>query len=282
MDGIRLTEYEEIRNCIYFSSVLFVLVGIQRLLCYCCCARCCCQEPDPAKGEVEVKIDGKLVKTKHLLQVKEAKTAYILLWTGGVFGAHHWYLGRYTHACIAALTFNFFSIGWMFDLVFLPGYMAAYNRSTQYIAPYDGQFPRLCKLFPITAATIISIFLSSMAGIPRIVHGTGMIDLHQSLAGTNQNPFQLLDIDESFDISRSQLKDALQRSKKKLEKDPSTCTKKTCKAEHDDLKKAYEFVSRGRRSGDLNYEWIIIKDAFLDFPVLSPIKGFFVSYANRN
>lgn len=48
---------------------------------------------------------------------KSKKKAFWLCVFGGLFGLHYFYVGRRWRGCLAALTLNFFMLGWPCDLI---------------------------------------------------------------------------------------------------------------------------------------------------------------------
>lgn len=65
---------------------------------------------------------------------KKKLTAYFWWLFGGLFGAHHFYLGRDDHGIIWLLSFGgYFGIGWIRDLFKIPTYVADANDEPKYV-----------------------------------------------------------------------------------------------------------------------------------------------------
>ncbi|XP_061665384.1 dnaJ homolog subfamily C member 22 [Syngnathoides biaculeatus] len=60
--------------------------------------------------------------------VKSVMVAYALWAVGGLFGVHHLYLGRDSHALLWMLTLGGFGIGWIRELLRIPAYVGKANQ----------------------------------------------------------------------------------------------------------------------------------------------------------
>ena len=59
--------------------------------------------------------------------------AYIFWALGGLFGLHHIYLGRVTHAIFFNMTFAFCGLGWIYDFFHIPQYVKQANSDPIYL-----------------------------------------------------------------------------------------------------------------------------------------------------
>lgn len=59
--------------------------------------------------------------------MKSKGTAYLLLFLGGIFGIHRFYLGKIGTGIIYLCTAGLFGIGWFIDLFTLGGQVDVYN-----------------------------------------------------------------------------------------------------------------------------------------------------------
>lgn len=65
---------------------------------------------------------------------KSLKTAYVCWLLGGLFGAHHVYLGRYNQAFVYCVTLGGFLVAWLRDIYRLPDYLNESNDSDEFRA----------------------------------------------------------------------------------------------------------------------------------------------------
>ncbi|XP_061842034.2 dnaJ homolog subfamily C member 22 isoform X2 [Nerophis lumbriciformis] len=63
--------------------------------------------------------------------VKRVIVAYALWAGGGLFGLHHFYLGRDSHALLWMLTLGGFGIGWFREITRIPAYVGEANQHTE-------------------------------------------------------------------------------------------------------------------------------------------------------
>ncbi|XP_046411522.1 dnaJ homolog subfamily C member 22 [Neodiprion fabricii] len=74
------------------------------------------------------------------LGVKTKFTAYVLWLFGGIFGAHHFYLGRDDHGFLWWCSLGgYFGAGWLRDLFKIPGYVSDANNEPEYIEWFKNQ-----------------------------------------------------------------------------------------------------------------------------------------------
>lgn len=81
--------------------------------------------------------------TRFVAQNKSKKSkfwAYFLWLFGGIFGAHHFYLGRDDHGFIWWCSLGgYFGCGWLRDLFKIPTYVADANNEPDYIEWFKNQ-----------------------------------------------------------------------------------------------------------------------------------------------
>lgn len=208
-----------------------------------------------------MQVDGAECRIEHLKQRKELRTAYLLWCSAGLFGVHHFYLGRLTHGVLAASTMNFLALGWLFDMLAIPVYVRGVNSHCAPAARHDRSCGRICWRMPVASTLWAIVFMFGFACIPRWIHGSGLVDIDATLALTKSNPYQLLDLKSDTDQRTAAA--AFKRETLSLQKDcpalagsrkKSALTDKECKARQNELKKAYNYVTKkwtgdGKASG---------------------------------
>ena len=79
------------------------------------------------------------IQSDHSESVVQTKTNKSLFWAyfwwlfGGLFGAHHLYLGRDDQAFIWFCSLGGFILGWLRDIYRIPSYVAEANDSPEYV-----------------------------------------------------------------------------------------------------------------------------------------------------
>ncbi|CAK9004979.1 unnamed protein product [Durusdinium trenchii] len=203
-----------------------------------------------------VEVNGREVQVEHLIQMKDLRTAYALLFGAGFVGGHHFYLDRLLHGTIAATTGNFFGVGWMVDLLCLPYYTSSFNRTAT--ASRDRSCGRLCCCLPLVQCVVILVVCGIALGLPAFFHSAGVVDLEQRMAGTAGNPYVILDIDRDASAEElqkayeAQLRDVEASKDCKLKESKESRESKACRMKKKHLKKAIEFSLR--RSGETKEE----------------------------
>merc|ERR550514_2081187 len=97
---------------------------------FCCCRCCRKKEAFPVLSAEDLAPPGpQFVQLCHLQPRKSVCTAYFLWGCFGLFGAHHYYLGRLVHGLAATWTLNFVGVGWLLDGLLLSCYARGFNRS---------------------------------------------------------------------------------------------------------------------------------------------------------
>lgn len=70
-----------------------------------------------------------------MLSKKSVFLTYLLWLCGGVFGLHHFYLGRDLQGVLWWLTLGgYFGCGWIRDIFMIPEYVKEANRDADYMA----------------------------------------------------------------------------------------------------------------------------------------------------
>ncbi|KAF0307824.1 DnaJ subfamily C member 22 [Amphibalanus amphitrite] len=103
---------------------------------------------------------------------KSTCVAYLLWLTLGVFGAHHFYLGRDRQAFLWFVTFGGLLYGWFSDITRIPGYVDDANHDPEYLAELARKFKKHKKppvsLTRCTAQLLLGISwgYTAMAAVP--------------------------------------------------------------------------------------------------------------------
>jgi len=192
-----------------------------------------------------VKVAGRDLPVEHLIQTKDTRTAYFLWMTMGVLGGHLFYTDRLVHGVLAAVTGNFFGVGWFFDFFLIPTYVYAVNKQVPpEAARPDGSCGRICCRLPLAGIVMLMALLTFIFRFPSFLHGAGVVDLEQSLAGTAGNPYVILEVER--DAPPHELKKAYQSRLQELEASKDCKDRnKVCKAMKKDLKQALDFILYG-------------------------------------
>lgn len=219
--------------------------------CACCltvlrgmCVCMCCRSSTPAsQGGDEVSVEGQNEKVKvlHLQRSKELSTAYLLWWTAGLVGAHHFYLERLVHGALSLWTLNFLFCGWIIDGCLLPAYVYRHNRQVARMALSDGSCSRFWSRMPFGLVVVIISMVVVYLKAPGALHSAGVIDIERWAAETSKNPYLLLGLNQQKNHTLLGIKDAY-RVKLKPFEGIRLCNA-TCKSSKQDLRKAYEYVS---------------------------------------
>eukprot|EP00929_Paragymnodinium_shiwhaense_P019039 TRINITY_DN13100_c0_g1_i1.p1 TRINITY_DN13100_c0_g1~~TRINITY_DN13100_c0_g1_i1.p1 ORF type:complete len:329 (+),score=77.24 TRINITY_DN13100_c0_g1_i1:105-1091(+) len=232
-----------------FEAVVgLIIIAVCLVLSCCACQRCCrcCGLRPKAKNEEErkarkalekVKLGDREVLSEHLRRPKSAMVAYLLLFVGGLVGAQHFYLERLVHGILCAISGNFCMVGYIVDMIALPGYVRTANV---HVSEHAKRGPGCCGvLWAITKAGLMaSIFWGAIGVVlPSGLEALQLVDFHQHLAKTSSSPFRILDVKP--DVSLEELHPVLKQKLK--EAPPSPCDKK-CKRLQKDKKLAADYV----------------------------------------
>ncbi|CAE7679790.1 unnamed protein product, partial [Symbiodinium necroappetens] len=226
--------------------------GVYQTLRWCCscCCRCCCGKrevpvPPPVAQPDAVQVDGRKVSVEHLIQTKDPRTAYFLWLTLGLVGAHHFYTDRLLHGVLAVIWPNFLGMGWCLDFLLIPTYVAAINRQVPAeVARPDNSCRRLCCRLPLICTVITTVFLSLVFLLPSFLHGTGLVDLEQRMAGTAGNPYVILEVER--DTAPEDVRKAYSSQLREVEASKDCqASNKACRAKKQNLKKAADFILNG-------------------------------------
>jgi len=251
-------EYRQLAEAlVYLCACAGALsVAVVFACCCCCCPRlwrgclgacCCCRSLARARGAErsrdecrdEVAASVKQALTPQLRRKKELGTAYLLWFFGGFAGAHHFYLDRLVQGMLAAWSFNFFFVGWLTDLFQMPLYVRTFNARAADVALRDRSFRRLYACVPLAMGIWIGSLLGFICCCPRAIHNWGFLDIDKTIAGTRENPYDLLGIPRN--ASRSDAETAYRREWSRTQS-VWDCDAK-CRAKLTELKKAHDFFT---------------------------------------
>lgn len=240
-------------------TVVIVLSGVYNLG-SCCwgwgCRCCCCRKrqppppvPEESAGAVQVEtvlVNSQEIPVGHLRRYRDVKTCYLLWLGGGLFGAHHFYLDRFVHGLLAALSLNFFFVGWLLDMFTIPLLTRSFNKEVHRAGMNDGSCRRLCCFLPMMSVAIFGFLVGTYLAVPTLVKTSGLVDLDQKLAGTALNPFDILELPRGmsavndFDKVKKAYEDRLAELEKMQQCVQGT---KECKKMRLQLTKAFRYVS---------------------------------------
>lgn len=91
---------------------------------------------------------------------KTLVTAYACWLFGGLFGVHHFYMGRYKQGFIWSTTLGGFVIGWLLDVYKIPNYLKEANEDDEYMDKLDKEQSQLKIPIFMKARFIASIIIS--------------------------------------------------------------------------------------------------------------------------
>lgn len=71
------------------------------------------------------------------MEKKSMFLAYVLWLIGGIFGLHHFYLGRDIQAFLWWCTLGgYFGCGWLRDIFYIPSYVADANEDPEFLSKF--------------------------------------------------------------------------------------------------------------------------------------------------
>lgn len=202
---------------------------------------------EPQQGDLSVR-DGagevRRVDAEHLTQRKSTATTYMLCICAGIFGAHHFYLDRVVHGVVCLYTGNFLMVGWVVDLLAVPMYVRGYNQRAANSAPIASTCKSLsCRLILLYCLGCVA-FVIALVKLPRGLHNLRVMDLDMQMAGTSQNPYDLLGVSRGCSATTAHL--GYGEQVKRLNPTGRPCTG-LCRAKMDDLEKSALFINGGWR-----------------------------------
>lgn len=219
-------------------------------------ARCCCRRGQPVEAGPEVRevtVEGQSVpvSVNHLIHKKDVATTFMLCAYGGIFGAHHFYLDRVTHGVICIWTANFFFFGYFVDLILVPYYVRMHNQKAVDAKVYGATPPQkfsccACLSWRVSLVylALIVFFVVALIKLPRGLHDARIIDIDAAIAGTTQNPYDIVG------VPRGSPEDVVAQAYIKqvhaLEFSGKRCDAK-CELKIEQLEKAVEFIDGGWR-----------------------------------
>lgn len=225
------------------SMAGFLLVwGIRKM--------CCKTRAPPAVGP-----EGPTAEVEQLQPKKRLFSAYSLLFSGGIVGAHHFYLERLVHGLLASWSCNFLFIGWLVDLFMMPSYVRAFNsKRTDPSAPHDGSKRTLACKLPLMSVTVVAALILIGMGTPWFLHRVGLVDIDRLAAQTEINPYDLLEL--SRGASLAEAKTAYRKHSLKWHPDRNQGCGKECDDKMSEITKAFDLIKKRRAptAPDKTYE----------------------------
>lgn len=230
---------------IYGILVLLVIGWLARR-CYKCfisCTGCCRREQKNKEKAKGAKTSTPNIVVKYLRPKKQVNTSYVLWATVGLFGAHHFYLGRVAYGILCVWTMNFFGIGQMVDIFLIPYYVRQHNKLTADHAPYDGSFLRhFQKMILIMIALCIFAVPFLFQG-PIWFQYFGWIDFEQIAAQTAANPYDILGLPRSANLSEAKI--AYRKASMEWHPDKNPGCGRKCDDKMAEIGKAFDQIKRG-------------------------------------
>lgn len=205
--------------------------------------KCCCRGAAGNGVTDEVLI----AKSEHLQPRKRLLTGYCLLFSGGLFGVHHFYLDRLVHGLLACWSLNFLGVGVLLDFFLLPYYTRRFNRRrADDDAPNDdSQWVLRFKLPGSVFLIFFALCCFFLCG-PFLLHKTGVVDIERLAAQTEQNPYDILGIPHSADLAEA--KKAYKKVSLKWHPDRNPGCGTECDDKMSDIGKAFDAIKK-RRAG---------------------------------
>lgn len=170
-------------------------------------------------------------------------SAYALWAVTGIFGAHHFYLGRVVHGLLATWTLNFFGLGWIMDFFLLPVYVCNFNSvGVAPMAPCDKSRGRLFFRLPLTAIVAVGLPTVLLIKGPVIMNYFGVLDIDRIAAQTAVNPYELLGLGRG--ASMSEAKAAYRKESLRWHPDRNANCGKECEDKMGEISKAFELIKK--------------------------------------
>lgn len=202
-----------------------------------CVWKCCRRSPAISPAGEFTADAGHLQPRKRLL------SGYLLWLCGGLFGAHHFYLGRLIHGIMACWTCNFFFAGLILDLFLLPAYVSGFNRRrVDPSAPLDGSRRLLLCRLPLTILTTVTVLAGVGLCVPSVLHRTGAVDIDRLRAQTLVNPYDTLGISRSAELAEA--KSAYRKLSLKWHPDRNQNCGKECDHKMSEITKAFDLIKQ--------------------------------------
>lgn len=173
---------------------------------------------------------------------KSAASCYFLWAFAGLFGIHHFYMGRILHGIMAAWTLNFCGLGWFADAVMIPFYVHGFNSRCHQKAPLDGTRWSLCIKLPGTIFSIVAIVFGSVLYLPWMIQFTGLVDIDRIAAQTQVNPYETLGLSRMASLAEAKV--AYRKESLRWHPDRNLNCGKECEYKMHEITKAYEQVKK--------------------------------------
>mmetsp|Transcript_89218 Transcript_89218/g.257254 ORF Transcript_89218/g.257254 Transcript_89218/m.257254 type:complete len:305 (-) Transcript_89218:193-1107(-) len=252
--------------------IIFVLCII--LLAMCCRScflvpHCCHRAEEPPRA-----MQPQTAAPAHLQPKKRVLTGYALWWFLGLFGAHHFYLGRVYHGVLVVCSLNCLGFGWLVDMLMLPIYVASFNRAhTATGAPSDRSLRKLFCHIPLALLTLVGVGIVVFLGTPSFLHLSGLVDIDRIAAQTSANPYESLGVFRN--ASFSEAKQAYRKESLRWHPDRNVNCDNCCGAECEhkmaEITRAFDLIKRrSLRSSltlrewlrDLSMDWVPLIETF--------------------
>lgn len=200
---------------------------------------CCRKKAEPQNGEAFT------AEKEHLQPRKQLLSAYSLLVSGGLVGAHHFYLERLVHGLLAAWSCNFLFIGWLVDFFMMPSYVRGFNqRRSHEDAPPDRSRRQLWVKLPVMVIVFYACGFCFLLGAPWALHRMGVVDIDRLAAQTEKNPYDTLDIPHTANLAEA--KTAYRKLSLKWHPDRNQGCGKECDHKMSEITKAFDLIKQRR------------------------------------
>jgi TM2 domain-containing membrane protein YozV len=108
---------------------------------------------------------------------KNVNVAYLLWFTLGLFGAHHFYLGRPFYGMLHVFTGAFCGIGCLCDCCRIPNLTREANRGVSKYAKHDTSVCRIATFLVLWQLAIVCIYCGIFIGGPHMLERAGLVEL---------------------------------------------------------------------------------------------------------
>jgi len=234
-----------------WSTIIFHGIGIVLFAIF--CRKCCRRKPLSSPALQEVKVELEQIQPR-----KSVLTSYVLLFTGGIFGVHHYYLDRVSHGLCATWTLNFFGLGFVLDLLLVGHYVRNFNDRccppSDGVLPVDDQSSRKVLLkFPVLLIVFVGLIVGVVGYGPSTLQRIGLVDMDRLAAQTEANPYDILELDGNADLS--QAKAAYRKQSLKWHPDRNPGCGKECEDKMSEITKAFDLIKKKQSPPPPDRSW---------------------------
>eukprot|EP00747_Dinoflagellata_sp_TGD_P183031 gnl/TRDRNA2_/TRDRNA2_37683_c0_seq1.p1 gnl/TRDRNA2_/TRDRNA2_37683_c0~~gnl/TRDRNA2_/TRDRNA2_37683_c0_seq1.p1 ORF type:complete len:323 (-),score=38.33 gnl/TRDRNA2_/TRDRNA2_37683_c0_seq1:83-943(-) len=240
-------------------AIVHVLVIALWYGAYVYCSRRC-RKPQDGQAEGQDAVNGggrsstSTVDASVLQPRKQVSSCYVLWLGAGLVGAHHFYLERLFHGCIAAWTMNFCGVGLLLDAFLLPMYVRSYNNDRAVKeAPKDDSRRSLCLWLPLLLVFGVGSIVLVVVYMPEALHRMGYVDLDRAVAQTQQNPYTTLGLERGATLAEA--KTAYRKESLRWHPDRNVGCGKSCENKMSEITKAFNLIKKRQAPPPVEEGW---------------------------